>query len=109
MRRILLAVLLAAPLFADTRLSQDVVPSHYKITIAPDLAHEMFSGSESIDVVIKRPVASIRLHSVDLNVTEAYVDDVRVNVIPDAGNEMITLTFEKPLPTSMAGIPRSAA
>jgi len=102
MRRILLAVLLAAPLFADTRLSQDVVPSHYKITIAPDLAHEMFSGSESIDVVIKRPVASIRLHSVDLNVTEAYVDDVRVNVIPDAGNEMITLTFEKPLPTSMA-------
>jgi len=104
MRRIVLALLplLAAPAFAAARLSPDVVPSHYKITIATDLAHEMFSGNESIDVVIKRPVTSIRLHSVDLNITEAYVDDERANVIPNAADEMVTLTFEKPHPAGMA-------
>jgi aminopeptidase N/puromycin-sensitive aminopeptidase len=103
MRRTAIALFLfATPLFAATRLPPDVVPSHYKITIAPDLAHEMFSGSESIDVVIKRPVASIRLHSVDLNITEAYVDDLKANVIPDAANEMVTLTFEKPHEPGMA-------
>ena len=72
-------VFTAAPLFAATRLPQNVVPDRYTIAIAPDLANETFSGEETIDVEVKEPVDTITLHSIDLN-----LKDVRVGQLTPA-------------------------
>ena len=92
MRRIFIALLLATPLFAATRLPQNVIPDHYTIAIAPDLASETFSGEETIDVEVKEPVDTITLHSIDLNLKDVRVGAVVPQLTFDAPNETVTLT-----------------
>ncbi len=87
MRRlaIVLIALFASPLLAATRLPQSVIPNHYAIRIAPNLANETFGGTETIDVDVKEPVDSITLHSVGLTLKGAFVDEHFVAVGKDTG------------------------
>src|SRR6266850_927800 len=98
MRRILLALLVTTPLFAATRLPQNVIPDHYAIAIAPDLASETFSGEETIDVDVKEPVESITLHAVDLNLKDVRVGALTPTFTFDVPNETVTLKLPETIP-----------
>src|SRR5512142_211767 len=123
MRRIavLLTALFALPLLsAPTRLPQSVIPTHYAIRIAPDLANETFSGSETIDVNVDRAVDSISLHSVELSLKDVMVDQkfetasestassgitgMTATVSADPENETVTLKLPQPMRVGPASI-----
>src|ERR1017187_7033534 len=48
------------------RLPGGVRPVHYSLTITPDLAKATFAGSETIDVVLDKPVTSITLNAAEI-------------------------------------------
>ncbi|ESO94410.1 hypothetical protein LOTGIDRAFT_202512 [Lottia gigantea] len=54
------------------RLSTNVVPINYKITLIPDLDKFVFDGEEVVQVQIKKPTKTIVLHSLDIIVKSAY-------------------------------------
>jgi aminopeptidase N len=60
-----LALVCARPLKAE-RLSTSVYPTHYTLTLGPDLKTATFTGVETIDVVLKAPSTSITVNSADL-------------------------------------------
>jgi aminopeptidase N len=98
MRRttLLLAFLLALPAFAE-RLPQTVVPKHYRITLAPDIPAEKFSGDETIDVEVRQPSQSITLNAADIQFDEASITSggrsQKAEVATSASNQTATLTF----------------
>jgi puromycin-sensitive aminopeptidase len=98
----------------DFRLSKNVCPTRYDLTIDVDLDAWRFRGREAIDVVIDQPTAKIDLHSVDLEVLEAHVDGVgrsaqspRLSFNPEA--ETVTLHFADPVPAGTATLRLSFA
>ena len=61
-----LCSLVPAPRADAQRLPTTVVPTHYKLTLTPDLKAATFSGDEQIDVDIKQPLNSITLNSIEI-------------------------------------------
>src|SRR5262245_11088699 len=98
------ALLLAAIPLAAARLPKSVVPSHYTLRIAPDLANETFEGTETIDVDVIEPVDAITLHAVDLDVRDVVVNEQPATVQVDAPNQTITLKLGATLPVGKASI-----
>ncbi|HSP33346.1 MAG TPA: M1 family metallopeptidase [Thermoanaerobaculia bacterium] len=92
----------AAPLFAQ-RLPQTVVPSHYRITLAPDLATQKFSGDETIDVDVRQPSTSIVLNAAEIDFDEVSITSAgkkqTAQVATNAQDETATLT----VPDAVAG------
>ena len=101
------ALLLATILPARAqRLPSTVVPTHYTLTLTPDLKAATFSGIEMIDVNLKEPVTSITLNSAEIafqtvNVTAAGKQQT-ASVILDKDKEQATLTFPEPLSAGKA-------
>jgi aminopeptidase N len=60
-----LAALAASPAAAQ-RLPSTVLPSHYDLAFAVDLAHERFEGNETIQIQVEEPTAKVVLHAVDI-------------------------------------------
>ena len=54
-----------------TRLPTNVVPSHYFITIRPDISSFTFSGSETVDVQVRERTKTIVLNSLDIAIQSA--------------------------------------
>ena len=54
------------PSEADYRLPRTVIPSHYELTLTPDLAEATFSGRAVVDVAVVEPVAEIVLNTAEL-------------------------------------------
>ena len=102
------ALLFVSAAASAARLPQTVIPSHYTITITPDLANETFSGEETIDVTVKEPVASITLNAVGFSYHDVTIASAgkttNANVSEDATNEMITLKPADPIPAGPATI-----
>lgn len=60
-------------------LPDTVKPTHYTITLIPDLEKFTFSGNESVVVQIKKETSTITLHALDLKISRAdlcYVGQV---------------------------------
>src|SRR5687767_7376428 len=76
MRKAFLAVaatlLLVSPAAAQ-RLSDTVVPEHYTLWFAPDLAKETFRGRETIQAVVTQPTTSVTLHAADIQFGEVRI------------------------------------
>jgi aminopeptidase N len=109
MRRIVLAVaLLLAAIPAAARLPKSVVPSHYTLSITPDLANETFAGEETIDVDVKEPVDAIVLNAVEMELTDVTVTasgkTLKPAVVTDAAAQTVTLKLDAPLPAGKASI-----
>lgn len=86
----------------SVRLSKDILPTFYKLTVQPDLESFTFAGSEVIDVEVKKSVRSLVLHSVEIEVLSAYWQIGKSKLVPvkvtyQVKNETITLTFAKPI------------
>src|SRR6267142_679151 len=81
------------------RLPNTVTPTHYSITITPDLTGETFHGEEMIDVDVKEPVSSITMHAIGFTFHDVSVTSggktTSANVGENAANEMITLTVSE--------------
>lgn len=80
------------------RLPDSVRPEHYDMVIEPDLDVFSFSGRETIDIVVEKPVEKIVLNAKELEIDQAYVyrmDGTRMvaRVELDALTEMATLQF----------------
>jgi aminopeptidase N len=82
-RRTLLAlaalILTAATAVKAQRLPTGVHPEAYKLTLTPDLKAAMFTGNETIDVVLDAPSKTITL-----NAAEIKFDTVKAYVLPIA-------------------------
>jgi len=53
------------------RLPRSVVPSHYNLTLEPDLDAATFAGNVSIDVEVTEPVDEILVNAADLDIASA--------------------------------------
>jgi len=110
MKRALVAVAtlsLALPL-AAARLPKNVVPSHYTLTITPDLANESFSGEETIAVDVREPVDAITLHAVEMQLSDVTVTAAGKTLTPevsfDEANQTATFKLGTTLPRGKAVI-----
>src|SRR6266566_1176663 len=103
-----LAMLCVSTATLAARLLTTVIPNHYSITIATDLASQTFHGDETIDVDVKQPVSSITMHAIgftfhDVSVTSGGAATT-ANVGENAANEMITLSLPQPIAAGPASI-----
>ena len=98
---ILMALALAVGASAE-RLPTNAYPEHYRLTFYPDLKAAKFSGEEAIDIVLKRPSATLTLHSLDLEYQAVMAHmgkkTLTATVTTDPQKEMATFTFPEPLP-----------
>ncbi len=60
------------PGFAQ-RLPVGVVPSHYDLTVAPDLAAATFTGNETIAVSVEKPTSTIVLNAAEIDFNRVTV------------------------------------
>ncbi|MBI2639868.1 MAG: M1 family metallopeptidase [Candidatus Sungbacteria bacterium] len=61
------------------RLSRDVEPVSYHLTLTPDFANFTFAGEEAVTIHIKQPTKKITLHALDLKISKTdlcYVGQV---------------------------------
>lgn len=98
----------------DFRLSKNVRPTRYELTIDVDLDGWKFRGSEEIEVVVERPTSRIDLHSVDLEITAAKVataggDEQTASVSFNTDSETATLELAKAVPAGNATLQLSFA
>jgi aminopeptidase N/puromycin-sensitive aminopeptidase len=93
-RAIVAAALLLSAIPAFARLPKSVVPSHYVLTITPDLANETFVGDETIDVDVKEAVGAIVLNAVALDLTNVTINGHPATVTVDAPAQTVTLRPE---------------
>ena len=93
---------------AAQRLSGNVIPEHYALWFAPDLAKATFRGRETIRVQLKSPATAVTLHAAEIEFVEAMIDaggrsqTARVTLDPTA--ETATLTVPQQLPAGPAAI-----
>jgi len=86
------------------RLPTTVVPTHYKLFIDPDIGQQKFTGEETINVHVQQSTSEIVLNSLGLNISLAEalpgfdMSALPAQVTYDKPNEMVRLTFTKPVP-----------
>src|SRR5690349_22120482 len=106
---ILTAVVLCAMLSASAqRLPDSAVPSHYKISLTPDLKAATFDGDESIDVQVSKPTTQPTLNPADIkfgDVTSTSGGKLQTaKVTTDEKAEMATLAVDNQIPAGPAQI-----
>jgi aminopeptidase N/puromycin-sensitive aminopeptidase len=88
------------------RLPDTVIPTHYTLSVTPDLQAATFSGVEKIDVNIKQPTRSITLNAAEIQFESVVVHpkgpQQTASVSLDAGKEQATFTFPDTLPAGSA-------
>jgi aminopeptidase N len=103
----LMALLIANGALAQ-RLPDGVVPIHYDLTFAPDLAAAKFTGEERIRVQLARPSSSVVLNAAEITFGEVTVtaggSTQRATVTVDEGKEQATFTVPSALPAGEAEI-----
>jgi puromycin-sensitive aminopeptidase len=87
----------------DFRLSKSVRPVRYDLGIEVDLDAWTFRGSETIELKIDAPTATVTLHATDLDIADVHAvlaDGARIKA-SSASNpiaETVSFHFERPLP-----------
>jgi puromycin-sensitive aminopeptidase len=79
------------------RLPTEVVPSHYDLELAPDLAAATFEGTVAVTVVVTEAVEALTLHALDLEIHEAWFEAegnrLEIAVTFDAESETATFAL----------------
>ena len=81
------------------RLPRTVIPSHYEITLEPDLEAASFKGSVNIKVEVTEQVSEIWLNAIELDIHEAKLADTGAVATAKLHEkeERAQLTFNKPV------------
>ena len=87
---------------AFSRLPTNVVPSHYTVTLRPDLVAHTFSGKCEVQVQVKEPVTSILCNASNLVVSAAEIhtdggESLMPEVSLDQETETLTLALDHEL------------
>jgi len=85
-----------------SRLPSSVVPTRYEIRIEPDLPSGTFAGAETVEVIVKEPVAEIVLNAAELQIQQISIQDRSGRVLAgtvtlDEPNELASLRFPETL------------
>ena len=92
--------LLAFPALAQ-RLPRTVIPEHYTVQFAPDLASGTFEGEETIQVTVREPVSTIELNALELQLSDVTVtageSTQSASVTLDAGSQTARFTLPSQL------------
>lgn len=85
-----------------SRLPKNVVPSHYDLSLEPDLVKFTFTGTEQVTVEVKEPTDRIILNGAELEVNSASFEAAESKlttseIIIDEKEERITLVFPEQL------------
>ncbi len=98
----LLCTLIPSCFSSAQRLSGDVVPEHYTLTLTPDLVNATFAGIEKIEVLVKRPTDSITLNAAEIKFqsvsTKVDGKHLDAEVSEDAQKQQATFHFDSALP-----------
>ncbi|MFI4967321.1 MAG: M1 family metallopeptidase [Gammaproteobacteria bacterium] len=80
-------------------LPDDVVPTHYSISVTPDAAKLTFTGSVSIDIDVKQATNTIVLNAADMTFKKVSLRGIAKApvVIFDTEQETATLAFASPM------------
>ncbi|RPI23673.1 MAG: M1 family peptidase, partial [Actinobacteria bacterium] len=76
---------------ADFRLPRTVVPSHYDLTLAPDLDTATFTGSVSAAIDVKEPVRAVVVNAIELEISSATL------VSPNGERLEAVVTYDEPM------------
>lgn len=103
------AILLCLMGIADAqRLPSTTTPDNYQLTLTPDLAHDTFSGEESISVTVAKPVTEIVLNAVDIEFQDVTIasggSSQKARVTLDKASEQAKLTVGNAIPAGHATI-----
>ena len=75
-----------------SRLPTNVVPSHYHLTIRPEINEFTFSGTEIVEVQVHRKTNTIVLNSLDIAIQSAsFVSNNQGNFLLSAANSFSNL------------------
>jgi aminopeptidase N len=92
------------------RLPTTAIPSHYKLLLDPDIGQQKFTGEETITVQVQQDTSEIVLNSLGLEISLAEalpgldLSTLLAQVAYDQPNEMVRLTFAKPIPKGVVGL-----
>jgi puromycin-sensitive aminopeptidase len=81
----------AAPGSEAFRLPRTVEPQTYRIEVQPEFASATFSGTVSVDVVVREPVTEMVLNAADLAVSDAEIQ------LPDGSSLGCAVSFDDEL------------
>ncbi|MGC2637631.1 MAG: M1 family metallopeptidase [Acidobacteriaceae bacterium] len=100
------AVVCFALVFAATtygqRLSDNVIPQQYTLTLTPNLQTASFVGDETIDVQVQQPADTITLNAAEITfgtVTASFAGrELQATVTTDADKQQATFSFGRSIP-----------
>ncbi len=83
----------------SVRLEKHIIPSHYELTLHPDILASTFVGSEIIKIKIEKDIKSITLHSKDIDIeTASYkahnIQQFAYKIAYDTKKETATFYFK---------------
>ena len=88
------------------RLTPDVVPTHYTLTLTPDLKTATYTGVEKIDVNLQRATRSITLNAIELKFQSVTIYPNGPHqtgaVSLDPARQQATFTFPNTIPAGSA-------
>ncbi len=103
----ILALTVAVDAIAQ-RLPGTAIPSHYDLTVAPDLAAATFTGEETIAVELPKPTERIVLNAAEITFERVTVESngrtLTATTSLDRGREQATLTVPQQLAAGAATI-----
>ncbi len=101
-----LIVLASAPSLEAQRLSTNVTPQHYSLTLAPDLKSATFTGKEEIDVTLAQPATGITLNAAQITFQSVTIlaggNTQTAKVSEDKTNEQVTFQVANEIPAGKA-------
>ena len=59
------------------RLPKNVIPSHYDLTLEPDLEHFTFAGTEAVNIAVAESTDVFVINSIEIEIDEAWVSAPR--------------------------------
>jgi puromycin-sensitive aminopeptidase len=92
------------------RLSGNVLPTKYNLTITPNLTDFTFSGNEIIDILTTEPTDRVSINSIDLEIADASVTMengtslIAQNIELDEKMETATFIFGQSIPAGTAAL-----
>jgi aminopeptidase N/puromycin-sensitive aminopeptidase len=102
----LFLLLASSGLLSAQRLPDTVSPTHYALTLAPDLQAATFTGIETIDVTLAEPSRTITLNALDISFQSVKVSSAgreqTASVSLDKNKQQATFTFPDALPAGPA-------
>ncbi len=103
---VLLAGIAAGITAQAQRLPEDAVPSHYALTLTPDLKAATFTGAEKIDVAIPKPTQTITLNAAEIAFQQVTVTaggaTQTATVALDTEKQQAIFTFPRAVPAGPA-------